>query len=154
MLAHIITYFLRIIITLIVLMSVYFVFALINYQSGFDGFVGMLLFQPLFALSLACITTFLVSILGLPLIFNKKLNRIWKAAFYPVALGIFIVLLLLVVVALAFANFISWNFNLITQESTAIFAWFSLAFLVIHCPAPPILNNAYLFLKKQLKSIF
>ena len=57
-------------------------FAMFNYQGGIANFVGLTLFQPLFASLLSVLTVIICGLVGLPIRLNKKLNNWWRNHFY------------------------------------------------------------------------
>jgi hypothetical protein len=71
------------------------VFALLDYEGGFDSFVGLTIFQPVLAVILSALTIFCCLIFGLPIRLINKLNYWWTQHFYLSILLTFIGLILL-----------------------------------------------------------
>ena len=58
------------------------IFAFLDYEGGFDSFVGLTIFQPIFAAILSILTIFCCLLIGLPIRLITKLNSWWTRHFY------------------------------------------------------------------------
>jgi hypothetical protein len=77
-LKSLLTIFFQVFITYAVLLTVYFVYALIDIDGfGFDSLVGFVLFQPLFAFLLVTLTIVLGILIGLPVRLNHRIRAWW-----------------------------------------------------------------------------
>ncbi|KAB1155921.1 hypothetical protein F7018_11470 [Tenacibaculum aiptasiae] len=81
--------------TFILTVCIYMAFAILDYESGFDSFIGLALFQSAFAIILSILTIFCCLILGLPIRLINKLNNWWTKHFYFAILLTFVGLILL-----------------------------------------------------------
>ncbi|MDR0349454.1 MAG: hypothetical protein LBH90_08205 [Tannerella sp.] len=61
-----------------VLWTVYMIFALLDSDFGIDGWFGLMVIQPLLGCVLSALMLAVCFISGLPLHFNRSLNRWWK----------------------------------------------------------------------------
>jgi len=57
-------------------------FAMFDYQGGITNFVGLTLFQPIFAILMSILTVIFCGLVGLPIRLNSKLNTWWRTHFY------------------------------------------------------------------------
>ena len=78
---------LQIALTFIVTCCIYMFFALLDNDFGFDGFFGLVIFQPIIAIILSGLTIFVCLIVGLPIRLNNKLNYWWTTNFYISIIG-------------------------------------------------------------------
>lgn len=72
----------QILVTLSVCLNIYMILALLDYQGGIDGFMGLLIFQPIIGTFISWISVIICFLLGIPIRLNKKLNNWWKK--YPI----------------------------------------------------------------------
>lgn len=129
--------------TFVLTVSIYLVFALLDYEGGFDGFVGLTLFQPIMAVILSALTIFYCLIIGLPIRLIWKLNSWWTQHFYLAILLTFIGLTML---GLSFTpqfieiNTITIDGLEITKDvpnaGLAITGWLLTAFSTLHIYPP------------------
>jgi hypothetical protein len=68
--------------TFTVLVCLYMVFAILDYQGGFDSFIGMAFFQPIMAALLSGLTIICCMTVGLPIRLIKNLKEWWTRHFY------------------------------------------------------------------------
>jgi len=68
--------------TFTVLVCLYMVFAILDYQGGFDSFIGMVIFQPIMAALLSGLTIICCMTVGFPIRLIKNLNEWWTRHFY------------------------------------------------------------------------
>lgn len=71
----------QLIFTFAITFSLYMMMAIIDYDGGFDNFVGLALFQPILGVILCSITIFVCFIVGLPIRLNRKINKWWSTHF-------------------------------------------------------------------------
>jgi hypothetical protein len=75
--------------------GIYLVFALLDYEGGFDNLVGLVLFQPLVAVTLSGSTIGCCLLIGLPIRLIKSINQWWTNHFFlPVILALIGLILL------------------------------------------------------------
>ena len=128
------------------------VFALLDYKGGFENFVGMLIFQPLFAALISTFTVAVCFVVGLPLRLNKKLFMWWSNRFYfPIGLGVTgVALLILSLVYTEVGTYHDGDMLLTTTTPNGWLlasGWFVLGFSVLHL-FPPV------FLVQSLQTRF
>ena len=129
--------------TFVLTVCIYMVFALLDYEGGFDSFIGLALFQPIMAVVLAALTIFCCLILGLPIRLIKKVKTWWSRHFY-IAIGLTLLGLTLLVLSLT-PQFIeetivtSEGFEMtkeIPNIGLAVAGWLVTAFSVLHTYPP------------------
>jgi hypothetical protein len=109
------------------------VFVLLDYQGGFENFIGSILFQPIIGALFSGFTIFICLIIGLPIRLNR-LVRSWWSRNYFVAIGLLFIGLVLLTTALSFpesyvdANITRQSPNMILASS----GWFISAFSTLH----------------------
>ena len=81
--------------TFIVLMLTYMLFALIDYSSGINGFIGITFIQPIFAAIASFISIVFCFLLGLPIRLSNRINYWWTDHFYLPLTILFIGIVLL-----------------------------------------------------------
>ena len=91
---------LQIMMAFITAFCIYMHFALLDSDLGFDGLVGLLIFQPIWAIIFSSLTILLCLIVGLPIRLNKKMNHWWTTNFYIPIIGIVVGLSLLILAIL------------------------------------------------------
>lgn len=87
-----------------VLVAIYMLLAVLDFQGGIDGLVGLVVFQPLIGCILASLTVVLCLAAGLPIRLVKRLNAWWKNHFIFTLAG-----LLLALLSFAAANVPRWK---------------------------------------------
>ncbi len=75
-------------VTFIVTVSIYMIYALLDSNFGIDGLFGIIFIQPIMGVILTFLTIFVCTLFGLPIRLNKKLNNWWTKNFYISILGI------------------------------------------------------------------
>ena len=129
------------------------IFALLDYQGGIEGMVGMVIFQPILAVILSVCTIVICLIVGLPIRLNKNLFNWWTNKFYIPIIGIICGISLLIL------SFFPYFLQTITMEiegqetikkipnlSLVLSGWFLTAFSTLHLFPP-------LILRKKLENI-
>lgn len=133
--------------TMVLLVCIYMIFALMDYQGGFDSLVGMIIFQPLIAVILSSITIVGCMVAGLPIRLIKSLNHWWTKHFYISILLTLIGLGFLVLSILP--SFIQQTIVIIDDTEMmksipnvgfAIGGWFLTAFSALHIYPPMVLS--------------
>ncbi len=139
------------ILTSIVLFAIYMISAFFETEIGFEGWFGLLFFQPILAIIFTIFTIIVCFIIGLPIRLSDKINRFWKSNSFISIIGIFIGI---GCVMLSYQN----NFSSLVEVENeggfpdkreqanlylAIPGWFLTGFMALHC---------YLFEKKLLKN--
>jgi hypothetical protein len=123
------------------------IFALMDYQGGFDSFVGLALFQPILAVILSSLTVLICLILGLPIRLIRKLNQWWTKNFHLALILTFVGMILLVVSTLP--EFLEQKkiiidndeiVKMIPNMGIALTGWFLTAFSILHTYPPNILR--------------
>lgn len=119
------------------------IFALIDSDFNFDGLFGLVIFQPIMAIILSGLTTFVCLIIGLPVRLNKKLNYWWTRNFYIPIIGTIIGLIFLFLALLpTFSETVTYDLNgepTLKQIPNSIFSitgWLLTAFSILHIYPP------------------
>lgn len=129
--------------TFMLLLVVYGVFALMDCDWGFDGLIGLLVFQPILGAIVSSLSIGICFLVGLPVRMNRTLNSWWKKHYYIAASGSGIGLLLVVLSALP--PFTGTVFTDIEEavtprqvpHSALLFTgWFLIAFMTLHIYPP------------------
>jgi hypothetical protein len=130
------------------------VFALMDYQSGIDSFIGMTFFQPILAAIFAIITIIACGILGLPIRLNKKIKKWWTTHFYISIMGTVCGLTLLGISLMPYSTETIKTqiegaeiMKEIPNSILVLTGWFLTAFSTLHLYPP---NN----LKRKIENIF
>lgn len=63
--------------TFLLLIAIYMIFVLLDYQGGIEGFLGTMLFQPLLAGLLSGVTIAVCLVVGLPIRIRGTINSWW-----------------------------------------------------------------------------
>ena len=63
--------------TFLILIVIYMIFVLLDYQGGIEGFLGTILFQPLLGGTFSLVTIGVCVLLGLPIRINRTINLWW-----------------------------------------------------------------------------
>jgi len=77
----------QVVVTFIVLCSLYMVFAILDSDFGFDGLVVLFVFMPIIAMIFSGLTILLCLLVGLPVRLNKKIHDWWTRHFYLAIAG-------------------------------------------------------------------
>jgi len=142
-LISLVTFIFQIGLTYLSLSFVYMAYVLLDYEGGFEAFIGVILLQPLFALVLASITIAACLLIGLPIRLTAGLNLWWREhVFIAVAMAF-------VGLCLCAASFLPGQMDetiIVTEgaeitkkipdAALAISGWFSLAFGTLHLYMP------------------
>ncbi len=125
--------------TFIVLMLTYMLFALIDYSSGINGFIGITFIQPIFAAIASFISIVFCFLLGLPIRLSNRINYWWTDHFY---LPLTILFIGIVLLSLSVIPFFSKEIVDFTDESEIkrmapnlamiISGWFLTTFSILH----------------------
>jgi len=79
------------------MLFIYMIFVLLDYQGGIDGFIGTTIFQPILGGLISVLTIFVSLIIGLPIRLGKTINSWWSRNFLIPILGTITGLTLLVI---------------------------------------------------------
>jgi hypothetical protein len=119
------------------------VFALLDNDFGFDGLLGLFVFQPIFALILSGLTIFVCLIAGLPIRLNNKLNYWWTTNFYIAIIGtIFGLIFLFLSLLPALRETVTYDLDgqpalkQIPNAILSISGWLLTAFSLLHIYPP------------------
>ena len=128
---------------MISMIVLYMIFAISDFRGGFDGIIGIVIFQPIMAIVFSLITVFTCGIIGLPIRINKKLNEWWRTKFYVSIILIFVGLLFCVISFLPnMVEQVEYEIEGIMEIVTipniilAISGWFVIAFGILHSFPP------------------
>lgn len=139
----ILTLGLQVALTFIATICIYMVFALLDSDFGFDGLFGLVIFQPIIAIILSCLTIFVCLIVGLPIRLNKRLNYWWTSNLYISIIGTICGLTFLSLALLpTFRETVTYHLDgqpTLKQIPNAIFlisGWFLTAFSLLHIYPP------------------
>jgi hypothetical protein len=139
----ILTLGLQIALTFIATFCIYMVFALLDSDFGFDGLLGLVIFQPIIAIILSGLTIFVCLILGLPIRLNSKLNYWWTTNFYISIIGtIFGLIFLLLALLPTFSETVTYDLDgqstlkQIPNSILSISGWLLTAFSLLHIYPP------------------
>jgi hypothetical protein len=130
----------QLVLSFAVLFVVYIVLALLDFDEvGLVSGLGFLVFQPIVGFFATVVTIFICFILGLPIRFNSRFGRWWKANPYVPVIGVIISFLLM---SLAFtqrfvvSRKVLINEVIMEKEVPNIFmiiaGWFILGFCLLH----------------------
>jgi hypothetical protein len=124
------------------------VFALLDSDFGIDGLFGLIVFQPIIAIILSGLTTFLCLIIGLPIRLNNKLNSWWTTNFFVPIIGAVLGLTFLSLALLpAFTEHVTYELDgeqTLKEVPNSIFSivgWLLTAFSLLHIYPPRQLTN-------------
>ena len=119
------------------------IFAILDYEGGFDSFFGMAIFQPIIAALLSGLTIICCLTLGLPIRLIKPFNKWWTRHFY---IAFFLVLVGLTLIGLSFTPQFREETVVSTGEmelvksipnlALVIIGWFLTAFSLLHIYPP------------------
>lgn len=119
------------------------IFAISDFRGGFDEIIGIAVFQPIMALIFSLITIFICGLIGLPIRFNKKINKWWRERFYLSIILTFIGLLICVISFLPnLVQKVEYEINgiieMVSIPNLTLFvsAWFLIAFGILHLFPP------------------
>lgn len=142
-LISLVTFIFQIGLTYLSLSFVYMVYVILDYERGFEAFIGVLLFQPLFALILASLTIAACLLVGLPIRFIPRLNLWWRE---HVVVAVAIVFVGLCLCAVSFLPGLMDETTIVHEDwertkkiphaVLTISGWFSMAFGTLHLYMP------------------
>lgn len=119
------------------------VFALVDYEGGFDGFLGLTFFQPIIAVIISILTITICLILGLPIRLVRSINHWWtKYFFVSIVLAIIGFTSLSLSILPQFSEIITLTSSEIPMEKEIpkgtlfLFGWFLTAFAILHTYPP------------------
>lgn len=109
-----------------------------DYQGGFDNFVGLTLFHPLWAIILSGLSVFLCLIVGLPIRLSKRVNAYWSSRLaIPILLFVIgLTLLLLSFVYFQEVYYVPEGTRVILNRVMASIGWFTAIFSLVHLFPP------------------
>ncbi len=84
---NILTIVFQLAMTFTLTVCIYMIFALLDSDFGFDGLVGLLIFQPILGALFSFLTILVCLIVGLPIRLIKKVKNWWTANFYISIIG-------------------------------------------------------------------
>lgn len=138
-------------VTVGVLMLIYMVFVILDYDGGFDRFIGTVFIQPILGLVVSGITIFICAVIGTPLRVVPILHAWWTKHFYIAVIGALLGILLLtlsVLPPLRETAVIDMDGDTHIREIPngllAVSGWFMTAFFTLHAFPPKILMDAVL----------
>ncbi len=122
---------------------IYMIFALMDYQGGIDGFIGMAIFQPIMGAILSVLTILVCFLLGLPIRLIRKVRVWWSRRFY-IAIGLTFVGLILLGLSfmhhfMQVATILRDGIEItksIPNGGLVISGWFLTAFCILHTFPP------------------
>ena len=134
----------QLVLTFVLMFCVYMVFALLDYQSGIDGLVGLPLFQPVFATIISIVTISLCFVAGLPIRLHRGVREWWVRYYYIAIIGIVAGFVLLALSLLPqFQMTVLTDGQDVTKQIPNIgfvmTGWFILAFSTLHLFPPEII---------------
>lgn len=112
--------------------------AICEYKGGFDGLVGLTVFQPLWAILLSGLSVFLCILVGLPIRLSKRVNTYWSNRLV-IPLSLFIIglaLLLLSFNSFQKAYYVSEGIRIVPDQVLAGIGWFTAIFSLVHLFPP------------------
>lgn len=125
--------------TFIVLMLTYMLFALIDYSSGINGFIGITFIQPIFAAIASFISIVFCFLLGLPIRLSTRIKDWWIDHFY---LPLIIMIVGIVLLSLSVIPFFSKEIvdftngseikRMVPNLAMIILGWFLTTFSILH----------------------
>jgi hypothetical protein len=114
------------------------IFALLDSDFGIDGLVGLIIFQPVPGCIISALTIVVCFIIGLPLHFNRRINRWWKKHFYLSIIMLFAGLLALLLLFPSFAEeakVMADGYEAVKNVPNrylSLAGWFLTAFSILH----------------------
>jgi hypothetical protein len=145
--------------TIVTIFILYMLFAMFDYQGGIANFVGLTIFQPIFAIILSIITVIICGILGLPIRLNKRLNNWWRTHFYiSILIGLLGLVACVISLMPGFIEEITYRMDGMDMTQTvpnqilSTSGWFLVAMGALHTYPPKFLQDKLenFLLKKQL----
>lgn len=130
---------------------VYMTYCLFTYEGGFPAFIGLAIFQPIFAVVFASLTVIGNLILGLPIRRNKRINNWWTARLY-IPIILFAIGLVFIILSLCspFIEVLTYRMDGMERTDSvpnrffSITGWFLTNFAVLHT-FPPRLIMTFIY---------
>jgi len=114
------------------------IFALIDYEGGFDGFFGMALIQPIIALIVSSISALACFVIGLPIRLSANIFSWWSNRLY-IQLAMLMIGITLLILSIIPQNMdqviLSGDLNntkMIPDKLFSLSGWFITAFSLMH----------------------
>ncbi len=145
--------------TIVTIFILYMLFAMFDYQGGIANFVGLAIFQPIFAIILSLLTVIICGLIGLPIRLNKRLNNWWRTHFYiSILIGFLGIVACAISLMPGFIEEITYRMDgmemtqTIPNQILSISGWFLVAMGTLHTYPPKFLQDKLenFLLKKQL----
>jgi hypothetical protein len=118
------------------LMLVYMVFAVISYQGGVDGMLGMATVQPLMGILFSLITIAACYFAGLPIRLIKALNIWWKRHQLIPVIGLVIAVVILLRMIAVYSKIKLTDYSIEDDYVVNLYlvatGWFLMAFCALH----------------------
>ena len=140
---NIATILLQVGLTIVTTFTLYMLFAMFDYQGGIANFVGLTLFQPLFALFLSILTVIVCGLFGLSLRLNNRLNKWWRKHFYfSILIGLVGLLFCAMSLTTGFVEETTYRMDgmdmtqTVPNQMLSITGWFLFAFGTLHSYPP------------------
>lgn len=133
----------QVMVTFAALLAIYMALAILDYQGGFDNFIGIALFQPVMGALISVITIAICIVIGLPLRLSDQIHEWWSARMWLALAGVvtgtsFIIISLLP----SMTSIAKQSLDGEAIESTvphagfALAGWFLVAFSLLHLFPP------------------
>jgi hypothetical protein len=123
-------------------------FALYDYKGGFDNFIGLTVFQPIWATIFSIVTIIICFIFGLPIRLNKTINSWWTHKwFIPIILLPIGLIMVFISFTPAFLEQVTTRMEGLDRTDTvpnrllSISGWFLTAFAALHIYLPARLKS-------------
>lgn len=114
-----------------------------DYQGGITNFVGLTLFQPIFAILMSILTVIVCGLVGLPIRLNSKLNTWWRTHFYvSILIGVLGLVACVISLMPGFVEEITYRMDGINMTQTvpnqilSISGWFLVGIGTLHAYPP------------------
>ena len=144
----IVTIFFQIGLTIGVTFVLYMLFAVFDYKGGFANFVGLTLFQPIFAFLVSILTVIVCGLVGMPIRLHRGINKWWRKHFYiSILFGIIGLIACAISLMPEFVEEISYRMDGMDMAQTvpnrilSISGWFLVAIGTLHTYPPKQLQD-------------
>ncbi|MEZ5015917.1 MAG: hypothetical protein R2800_02620 [Flavipsychrobacter sp.] len=136
---QLISYIFQTIASFVVLMVVYMLLALTDYQGGIGGLIGLTFFQPIMGAIFSVLTILACTILGLPIRLSKSIRHWWvRRPFIPILL--FVTAVVFIIIAflpdqMQWGSYWEGDSEIPIRIPNLYFiatGWFTLAFALLH----------------------
>lgn len=153
LLGKVITYLLQTVVTFLVLLPLYMLLALFDYNDGIESFVGFVV-QPVIGLIVSFITILTCTLIGLPIRLSRAINDWWvRKPIIPIS-GIVLASILITLSVLpglsSTVTYMDGEYAITKEtpnETMVITGWCLLAFAILH-----LYPLAFLRLRRHLPS--